>query len=134
MTTMSLGPTAPTPSRQDARPDRYGRNWRLLFTAGTVSVLGDGAFVAVLLGAGSMSASLWNVAVVSLRQRLVPPHLLGRVSSAGIMVVWGMQPLGALAGGLVAAWFGLAVPWIVGGALRVVVSALAIRPLREWQD
>ncbi|MEY9862365.1 MFS family permease [Catenulispora sp. GAS73] len=90
--------------------------------------------VAALLGVGSMSASLWNVAVVSQRQRLVPPHLLGRVSSAGIMVVWGMQPLGALVGGLIAGWFGLAAPWVVGGGLRVVASVLAIRPLREWQD
>ena len=100
-----------------------------------VGLLGPNMFiVAALLGVGSMSASLWNVAVVSQRQRLVPPHLLGRVSSAGIMVVWGMQPLGALVGGLIAGWFGLAAPWVVGGVLRVVASVLAIRPLREWQD
>lgn len=90
--------------------------------------------VAVLLGVGSMSTSLWNVAIVTQRQRLVPPHLLGRVSSAGIMVVWGMQPLGALIGGLIATWFGLAAPWVVGGSLRVVAAVLAIRPLRQWQD
>ena len=100
-----------------------------------IGVFGPNLFVVgVLLGVGSMSASLWNVAVVTQRQRLVPPHLLGRVSSAGIMVVWGMQPLGALAGGLIAGWFGLAVPWVVGGGLRIVASVLAIRPLREWQD
>ncbi|NUP50777.1 MAG: MFS transporter [Catenulispora sp.] len=94
----------------------------------------DPIVVAVLLGVGSMSASLWNVAVVSQRQRLVPQHLLARVSSAGIMVVWGMQPLGALTGGLVAARFGLGTPWVIGGALRLAASVLAIRPLREWQD
>jgi hypothetical protein len=100
-----------------------------------IGVFGPNLFVVgVLLGVGSMSASLWNVAVVTQRQRLVPSHLLGRVSSAGIMVVWGMQPLGALVGGLIAGWFGLAAPWIVGGTLRIVASVLAIRPLREWQD
>ncbi|WP_194916069.1 MFS transporter [Catenulispora rubra] len=100
-----------------------------------IGLFGPNMFVvAALLGVGSMSASLWNVAVVSQRQRLVPPHLLGRVSSAGIMVVWGMQPLGALVGGLIAASFGLAAPWLVGGGLRIVAALLAIRPLREWQD
>ena len=113
---------------------------RLCSSVTPLAVVGIGVFgpnlfvVAALLGVGSMSASLWNVAVVSQRQRLVPPHLLGRVSSAGIMVMWGMQPLGALTGGLLAAWFGLAAPWIVGGGLRIVASVLAIRPLREWQD
>jgi hypothetical protein len=113
---------------------------RLCSSVTPLAVVGIGVFgpnlfvVAALLGVGSMSASLWNVAVVSQRQRLVPPHLLGRVSSAGIMVMWGMQPLGALTGGLLAAWFGLAAPWIVGGGLRIVASVLAIRPLREWRD
>ncbi|GAA2019809.1 MFS transporter [Catenulispora yoronensis] len=100
-----------------------------------VGLLGPNPIVlAVLLGVASLSASLWNVAVVSQRQRLVPTHLLARVSSAGIMVVWGMQPLGALVGGVVAARFGLATPWVVGGLLRLAASVLAIRPLREWRD
>lgn len=113
---------------------------RLTTTVTPLAYMGIGFFgpnpfvVAVLLGVGSMSAALWNVAVVSQRQRLVPAHLLGRVSSAGTTVVWGMQPLGALAGGLIAGWFGLATPWVVGGALRLAASVMAIRPLREWQD
>lgn len=100
-----------------------------------IGVFGPDLFVvAALLGVGSMSASLWNVAIVTQRQRLVPAHLLGRVSRAGIMVVWEMQPLGALLGGLIATGFGLAAPWVVGGSPRVVAAALAIRPLRQWQD
>jgi predicted MFS family arabinose efflux permease len=113
---------------------------RLCSSVTPLAAVGIGLFgpnlfvVAALLGVGSMSASLWNVAIVTQRQRLVPTHLLGRVSSAGIMVVWGMQPLGALLGGLIATEFGLAAPWVVGGSLRVVAGVLAIRPLREWQD
>ena len=113
---------------------------RLTTTATPLACIGIGLFgpnpivVGVLLGITSMSAALWNVAVVSQRQRLVPTHLLARVSSAGIMVVWGMQPLGALAGGLIAARFGLAAPWMVGGTLRLVAAVAAIRPLREWRD
>ncbi|NUR64014.1 MAG: MFS transporter [Catenulispora sp.] len=113
---------------------------RLTTTATPLACIGIGLFgpnpivVAPLLAVSSMSAALWNVAVVSQRQRLVPAHLLARVSSAGIMVVWGMQPLGALAGGLIAARFGLGTPWVIGGALRLAASVAAIRPLREWRD
>jgi MFS family permease len=50
---------------------------------------------------------LGNVVMVSLRQRVTPTHLLGRVNSAYRLVAWGTQPLGALLGGLVAGAFGL---------------------------
>jgi MFS family permease len=50
---------------------------------------------------------LGNVVMVSLRQRVTPTRLLGRVNSAYRLVAWGTQPLGALLGGLVADAFGL---------------------------
>ena len=51
-----------------------------------------------------------------------------------MLVVRGMQPLGALAGGLAASWSGLAASRVIGGGLRLMASVLAIRPLREWRD
>jgi MFS family permease len=88
----------------------------------------------LLTALGSTCGSLWNVAVVSNRQRLVPAHLRGRVSSAGTMITWGAQPLGALAGGLVAARFGLAAPWLVGGAIRLTAALCGLRALGAWND
>jgi hypothetical protein len=32
----------------------------------------------------------------------------------------------------VAGWFGLAAPWIAGGALRLAAALLALRPLASW--
>ncbi|AFU02954.1 MFS transporter [Nocardia brasiliensis] len=63
--------------------------------------VGAGFFLA---GVGLM---LWNVIVVSLRQRIIPHRLLGRVSSSYRLVAWGSRPLGAAAGGVLAQLFGL---------------------------
>jgi MFS family permease len=63
--------------------------------------------VAVLLfvtGTGFMG---WNVVTVSLRQRIVPERLLGRLNASYRLVAWGTMPLGAALGGLLAEVFGL---------------------------
>jgi hypothetical protein len=36
-----------------------------------------------------MAGTLWNVITVSLRQRLIPDHLLGRVNSVYRFFAWG---------------------------------------------
>jgi MFS family permease len=43
--------------------------------------------------------TLWNVITVSLRQRVIPDHLLGRVNSVYRFFGWGMISVGALLGG-----------------------------------
>ncbi|WP_051399483.1 MFS transporter [Haloechinothrix halophila] len=64
-------------------------------------VIGAGFFI------GGIGIVAWNVIVVSLRQRITPNRLLGRVNSGYRLVAWGTRPLGALAGGLLAQLFGL---------------------------
>jgi hypothetical protein len=58
-----------------------------------------------LLGAGfvvgGIGVMLWNVIVVSFRQRVTPDRLLGRVNAGFRLLAWGTMPLGALLGGLV---------------------------------
>ncbi len=49
----------------------------------------------------------WNVVTVSLRQRIVPDRLLGRLNASYRLVAWGTMPLGAAAGGVLAELFGL---------------------------
>ena len=49
----------------------------------------------------TLLAMLWNVITVSLRQTIIPEHLLGRVNSVYRFFAWGMMPLGAALGGLV---------------------------------
>ncbi len=80
----------------------------------------------------------WNVITVSLRQRIIPDHLLGRVNSAYRLLAWGTQPVGALLGGLLGEALGLRAVFLIGGALaltllaaRVVIDEAAIRSAEE---
>lgn len=57
---------------------------------------------------GALSVA-WNVITLSLRQRIVPDHLLGRVNAGYRLVAWGTMPLGAAMGGAIAAVFGVTV-------------------------
>jgi MFS family permease len=56
--------------------------------------------VGVLFGIGVMLGASWNVITVSLRQAIIPPHLLGRVNSVYRFFAWGMMPIGAALGGV----------------------------------
>ena len=84
--------------------------------------------VAALLASQGFAVTMWNVVTVSLRQRVVPGHLLGRVNSVYRMLGWGLMPLGALAGGFVAHAAGLRAPYIVAGLLTGL-SALVALPI-----
>jgi MFS family permease len=82
--------------------------------------------VAALLAVQGFSVTMWNVVTVSLRQRIVPGHLLGRVNSVYRMLGWGLMPLGALAGGFVAHAAGLRAPYIVAGLLCGLSALVAL--------
>ncbi len=56
--------------------------------------------VMVLFAVGATLGATWNVITVSLRQSIIPSHLLGRVNSVYRFFAWGMMPIGALIGGL----------------------------------
>lgn len=49
---------------------------------------------------GTFLSVLWNIITVSLRQRIIPPALLGRVNSVYRMFAWGTIPVATLFGGL----------------------------------
>jgi hypothetical protein len=56
--------------------------------------------VFVLSGLTTLLGTLWNVITVSLRQTVIPAHLLGRVNSVYRFFAWGMIPIGAALGGV----------------------------------
>ena len=56
---------------------------------------------------GSSIGGAFNVVFGSIRQRIVPNHLLGRVMASFRVISWGSLPLGALLGGIVGQTFGL---------------------------
>lgn len=77
-------------------------------------------------GLSSLVITIWNILIMSLRQSLVPGHLLGRVHGTWRTLLWGTMPLGSLIGGLIAR-VDLALPFIVGGAAAALASALFFR-------
>ena len=81
----------------------------------------------------SFFSILWNTITVSLRQSIIPSHLLGRVNSVYRFFGWGSIPIGMfLGGGLVtiAQYFvsremALRAPYFVGAALGVLLFIFA---------
>jgi MFS family permease len=75
----------------------------------------------------------WNVVVVVLRQTLVPQHLLGRANSVYRLVAWGGLPIGAAAGGIVAAEVGTRAVFGSGAVVMALVAvALFVGARRHW--
>jgi len=95
-----------------------------------VGLAPDPAVAAVMLAGQGFVVTMWNVVTVSLRQQVVPAHLLGRVNSVYRMLGWGLMPLGALAGGFVAHAAGLRAPYIVAGLLCGLALLAALPLLR----
>ena len=100
-----------------------------------VSVLGlaltsSGVVAAALMVTNGVGVLIWNVLGVSLRQRLVPDALLGRVNAAFSTVAVGAASLGALSAGLIATALGLPAVFWMSGALVAVVALLTAPTLR----
>jgi predicted MFS family arabinose efflux permease len=75
----------------------------------------------VLFGAHAM---VWGVVTVSLRQRLVPERLRGRVNSVYFLFDLGGASLGTLLGGGLAAAVGITAPfWLASGAVALLAVA-----------
>lgn len=73
-----------------------------------------------LIGFGPM---LWLVMQTSVRQLVTPPGLMGRVTATIQVAIYGVRPLGALAGGFVGQVYGL------DAAIMLVAAAFAASAL-----
>ncbi|MFE3456129.1 MFS transporter [Nocardiopsis aegyptia] len=83
------------------------------------------------------STVAWNVLTVSLRQRVVPHHLLSRVLSAYRTLGWGAVPVGMASAGAVAAvlepvWgrqAALSAPFLIAGLISLALVGVCARHL-----
>jgi len=66
----------------------------------------------------------WNILLMSCYQVLIPAELYGRIHGARRTFVWGVMPIGALLGGVIAQ-SGLRLPLIVGGIATTLISISA---------
>lgn len=111
---------------------KLGRSRALAMSVafGSVALLVPGLSRNVVLVAASGlltgAFSIWNVITVSLRQRTIPDHLLGRVNSAYRLLGWGSMPIGAGLGGLVAEWLSVRAVFLLAGG----ITLLLLIPLR----
>lgn len=113
---------------------RLGERRALLAAYGTFALcmLGFGlaptavvlALIAIVEG---VAGTVWNVITVSMRQRVIPSELFGRVNSAYRWIGTGSIALGALIGGQIAHLAGLRAPFFVGATITFVALAVGAR-------
>ncbi|SDM27721.1 MFS transporter [Allokutzneria albata] len=114
-----------------------GRPRALTLTVlGTAGIVGTPALTTnpfVIGGAfflGGIGIMTWNVITVSLRQRITPDRLLGRVNSGYRLLAWGSMPLGSATGGLIAQLLGVTAVFLVMAPL-VLAQLIGMRVLTE---
>ncbi len=80
-----------------------------------------------LIGFGPM---LWLICQTTVRQLVTPSGMMGRVNATVQTAIYGVRPLGALAGGIVAAEAGLQIALVLIAASFVLSTlAVALSPL-----
>jgi MFS family permease len=91
-------------------------------TVGTPALTTNALVIAAAFLIGGLTNALSNVVAVSLRQRITPDRILGRINSSYRLVAWGTRPLGAAAGGLLGELLGLRAVFAIAAAL--ILAAL----------
>lgn len=115
----------------------------------SVALFGIGMFVPYVtsnpfviagsFGLSSFGSVLWNVQAVSIRQSLIPDNLLGRVNSVYRLLALGLNPIGALFGGVLvrilnnsfSREFALRFPFLLGGIFMLILFLSAPRLLSQ---
>lgn len=73
-----------------------------------------------------------NTLLLSTYQNLIPKDIFGRVNGVRRTIVWGVMPIGAVLGGLLAS-IDLRLPFVVGGLLALVVALFGAKFLISLQ-
>lgn len=76
----------------------------------------------------AIAGTTWNVITVSMRQRLIPAELFGRVNSVYRFIGTGSTAFGALIGGQIAYSFGLRATYLASGIV-LLVALITLGPV-----
>jgi len=83
----------------------------------------------------SFAAVVYNINQVSFRQDLCPDEMLGRMNATIRFVVFGVLPVGALAGGAIATLIGLRPTlWVAMSGQALAGIWLLASPIRGMRD
>ena len=91
----------------------------------------DAVAAALLLGCLGAAVAVWNITSVTIRQRIVPNHLLGRVSSAYRATTLTFTTAGALSAGVLTDATSVSMTMWACAGLALLGLALGIRGLGE---
>ncbi|MEV6568541.1 MFS transporter [Streptomyces kronopolitis] len=133
----SLGAVAGSwlaPRAADRLPTVRLARWSLVASGAAYAALGLGrhpALAALALAANGVFMMGWNIPVMSLRQRLTPEDLQGRVMSVSRLCAWGTMPVGATLGGLLAEALSVPAVFVVCGTVLAAGALLLLAPVRE---
>jgi MFS family permease len=89
-------------------------------------------FMALML-LGAIAVTIWNILLMSTYHQIIPNNLFGRIHGTRRTLVWGLMPIGAVLGGFIAL-IDLRLPFLVGGAMCLLISLLAIGFIRRLAD
>lgn len=87
--------------------------------------------VAVTLFLLGFTNTIGNVISMSMRQRIVPATMLGRVGGAGRTLGYGLMPVGALLAGFVAETWGLEAVFVGGTVVAVLATLGSMAVVRQ---
>jgi MFS family permease len=99
--------------------------WLVPAVTANAMAIAAGFFVGSALNIG------WNVITVSLRQRIVPDHLLGRVNAGYRLLAWGTMPLGAALGGFIGERYGVTTVFWTSAVVSAVCIPLVVMRRRD---
>lgn len=128
-----------------AAPVRRRIGYRWTITAALIVGAGSFAAIAVvenvwavgfLLATYIGHAVVWNIMAVSIRQKITPAAMMGRVGSVSRLIGIGGLAIGAGLGGLLATWFGYQTPFAVAAGffgLCLGLMALASGHFRRFE-
>ncbi len=92
---------------------------------GLSPLLGAAVLSRLLYG---VSAPSWTVITATVRQRLVPPDLFGRMMTAYLLVAWGTMPFGSMFGGFIGRLWGPESVYVIAG-IGTAVLLIVLRPM-----
>lgn len=98
---------------------------------GTPAVTTNPFAIGAAIFVGGAGSAVWRVIVALVRQAVTPAALLGRVYSATRVISWGVLPLGAALGGIIAEVAGVRAVFATGGVVSIgllVAYAATVQP------
>ena len=100
---------------------------------GGVSIIAFGMsnsfiWLALMNALGTISASIMNPCIVTIRQKLTPDHLLGRVQATSRFMTWILMPVAALTAGILAEQYSTTLTFFIGGVIATISSVIYLHP------